>query len=145
MSHTVQYGSSSTNKVQTKGNILMKKRSLSLMITALSLSGMLLAGCNFQGPNAEINSQAGTYEKQQLFQLYAAAGGTMSYDEWLESVRGADGTSLLADRRNPTDADGKNGDVFVNIETWDLFLKVGGSWSPVGNIKGAQVEPSWQH
>ena len=138
MSHTVQYGSSSTNKVQTKGNILMKKRSLSLMITALSLSGMLLAGCNFQGPNAEINSQAGTYEKQQLFQLYAAAGGTMSYDEWLESVRGADGTSLLADRRNPTDADGKNGDVFVNIETWDLFLKVGGSWSPVGNIKGAQ-------
>ena len=118
----------------------MKKRSLSLMITALSLSGMLLAGCNIQGPNAAINSRAGTYEKQQLYQLYAAAGGTMSYDEWLNSVKGADGASLLADRRNPTDADGKNGDVFINIETWDLFLKVGGSWSPAGNIKGAQGE-----
>ena len=110
------------------------------MITALSLSGMLLAGCNIQGPNAAINSRAGTYEKQQLYQLYAAAGGTMSYDEWLESVKGADGASLLADRRNPTDADGKNGDVFINIETWDVFLKVGGSWSPAGNIKGAQGE-----
>ena len=118
----------------------MKKRSLSLMITALSLSGMLLAGCNIQGPNAAINSRAGTYEKQQLYQLYAAAGGTMSYDEWLNSVKGADGASLLADRRNPTDADGKNGDVFINIETWDVFLKVGGSWSPAGNIKGAQGE-----
>ena len=70
------------------------------MITALSLSGMLLTACNFQGPNAEINSRAGTYEKQQLYQLYAAAGGTLSYDEWLESVKGADGASLLADRRN---------------------------------------------
>ena len=115
----------------------MKKRKLTLLLTALGLSGMLLAGCNFQGPNAAINSQAGTYEKQQLFQLYAAAGGTMTYDEWLASVRGADGSSLLADRRNPTDADGKNGDVFVNIETWDLFLKVGGSWTNIGNIKGA--------
>ena len=110
------------------------------MITALSLSGLLLAGCNIQGPNAAINSRAGTYEKQQLYQLYAAAGGTMSYDEWLNSVKGADGASLLADRRNPTDADGKNGDVFINIETWDVFLKVGGSWSPAGNIKGAQGE-----
>ena len=118
----------------------MKKRKLTLLLTALSLSGMLLAGCNFQGPNAAINSQAGTYEKQQLFQLYAAAGGTMSYDEWLKSVKGADGYSLLADRRNPTDADGKNGDVFVNIETWDVFLKVGGKWESVGNIKGAQGE-----
>ena len=106
------------------------------MIAALGLSGVLLAGCNFQGPNTVINQEAGTYEKQQLFQLYAAAGGTMSYDEWLESVRGADGASLLADRRNPTDADGKNGDVFINIETWDIFLKVGGSWGPAGNIKG---------
>ena len=108
------------------------------MITALSLSGLLLAGCNIQGPNAAINSRAGTYEKQQLYQLYAAAGGTMSYDEWLNSVKGADGASLLADTRNPSDADGKNGDVFVNISTWDLFIKVGGAWQPAGNIKGAQ-------
>ena len=45
----------------------MKKRSLSLMIAALGLSGVLLAGCNFQGPNAVINQEAGTYEKQQLY------------------------------------------------------------------------------
>ena len=116
----------------------MKKTSK--MFVGLALAGMLLTGCNFQGPNAAINSQAGTYEKQQIYQLYKAAGGTMSYDEWLESVRGADGASLLADTRNPSDADGKNGDVFVNISTWDLFIKVGGAWQPAGNIKGAQGE-----
>lgn len=116
----------------------MKKTSK--MFVGLALAGMLLTGCNFQGPNAAINSQAGTYEKQQIYQLYKAAGGTMSYDEWLESVKGADGASLLADTRNPSDADGKNGDVFVNISTWDLFIKVGGAWQPAGNIKGAQGE-----
>ena len=116
----------------------MKKTSK--MFVGLALAGMLLTGCNFQGPNASINSQAGTYEKQQIYQLYKAAGGTMSYDEWLESVRGADGASLLANTSNPSDADGKNGDVFVNISTWDIFLKVGGTWQPAGNIKGAQGE-----
>ena len=116
----------------------MKKTSK--MFVGLALAGMLLTGCNFQGPNASINSQAGTYEKQQIYQLYKAAGGTMTYDEWLESVRGADGASLLADTKNPSDSDGKNGDVFVNISTWDIFLKVGGAWQPAGNIKGAQGE-----
>ena len=116
----------------------MKKTSK--MFVGLALAGMLLAGCNFQGPNASLNSQAGTYEKQQIYQLYKAAGGTMSYDEWLDSVKGADGASLLADTKNPSDSDGKNGDVFVNISTWDIFLKVGGAWQPAGNIKGAQGE-----
>ena len=116
----------------------MKKTSK--MFVGLALAGMLLTGCNFQGPNASLNSQAGTYEKQQIYQLYKAAGGTMTYDEWLNSVRGADGASLLADTKNPSDSDGKNGDVFVNISTWDIFLKVGGAWQPAGNIKGAQGE-----
>ena len=56
----------------------MKKTSK--MFVGLALAGMLLTGCNFQGPNASLNSKAGTYEKQQIFQLYKAAGGEMSYD-----------------------------------------------------------------
>ena len=63
----------------------MKKTSK--MFVGLALAGMLLTGCNFQGPNAAINSQAGTYEKQQIYQLYKAAGGTMSYDEWLTLLK----------------------------------------------------------
>ena len=114
----------------------MKKTSK--MFVALALAGMLMTGCNFNGPNASINSRAGTYEKQQIWQMYKAAGGEMSYDEWLDSIKGVDGTSFLADTRDPSDADGKNGDVFVNISTWDLFIKVGGAWQPAGNIKGAK-------
>ena len=116
----------------------MKKTSK--MFVALALAGMVLTGCNFAGPNASINSRAGTYEKQQIWQLYKAAGGEMTYDEWLASVKGADGAQLLADTRDPSDADGKNGDVFVNISSWDLFIKVGGAWQPAGNIRGAQGE-----
>ena len=116
----------------------MKKTSK--MFVALALAGMLLTGCNFTGPNASLNSQAGTYEKQQIWQLYKAAGGEMSYDEWLASIKGADGAQLLADTKDPSDSDGKNGDVFVNITTWDIFYKVGGAWQPAGNIRGPQGE-----
>ena len=56
----------------------MKKTSK--MFVALALAGMVLTGCNFAGPNASINSRAGTYEKQQIWQLYKAAGGEMTYD-----------------------------------------------------------------
>ena len=116
----------------------MKKTSK--MFLGLALAGMLLTGCNFQGPNSATNSQAGAYDKQQIFQMYKAAGGELSYDEWLESVKGADGASLLAGANNPSDTDGKNGDVFVNYGTWDIFVKVGGAWQSVGNIKGPAGE-----
>ena len=115
----------------------MKKASK--MFVGLALAGMLLTGCNFPN-NSQANSDAGVYEQQQIYQLYVANGGTKNYEEWLESVRGADGSTFLAGANDPAATDGKNGDIYVNTTTWDFFLKISGAWNKLGNLKGAQGE-----
>ena len=64
----------------------------------------------------------------------------MSYEEWLSTIRGADGSQFYADGVDPDDASGKDGDIFVNIASWNFFLKIGGSWRNLGCLKGAQGE-----
>ena len=66
-------------------------RKTSKMFVGLALAGMLLTGCNFPN-NSQANSEAGVYEQQQIYQLYVANGGDKTYEEWLKSVRGADGS-----------------------------------------------------
>ena len=114
-------------------------RKASKMFVGLALAGMLLTGCNFPN-NSQANSEAGVYEQQQIYQLYVANGGAKTYEEWLESVRGADGSTFLAGANDPAATDGKNGDIYVNITTWDFFLKISGAWNKLGNLKGAQGE-----
>ena len=112
-------------------------RKASKMFVGLALAGMLLTGCDFPN-NSNANSTAGVYEQQQIYQLYVANGGTKNYEEWLESVRGADGSTFLAGANDPAATDGKNGDIYVNTTTWDFFLKISGAWNKLGNLKGAQ-------
>lgn len=114
-------------------------RKASKMFVGLALAGMLLTGCDFPN-NSNANSTAGVYEQQQIYQLYVANGGTKNYEEWLESVRGADGSTFLAGANDPAATDGKNGDIYVNTTTWDFFLKISGAWNKLGNLKGAQGE-----
>ena len=114
-------------------------RKASKMFVGLALAGMLMTACNFPN-NSQANSDAGVYEQQQIYQLYVNEGGTKNYEEWLESVRGADGASFLAGAQDPAATDGKNGDVYVNTATWDFFLKISGAWNKLGNLKGAQGE-----
>ena len=115
----------------------MKKASK--MFVGLALAGMLLTGCNFPN-NSQANNDAGVYEQQQIYQLYVADGGTKNYEEWLQSVKGADGATFLAGAKDPVATDGKNGDVYVNTASWDFFVKISGAWNKLGNLKGAQGE-----
>ena len=119
----------------------MKK--VSKLLVSLALSGMLMTACNFPN-NSQANQSAGVYKQQEIYQLYAAAGGTKNYEEWLESVKGADGATFLAGAKDPTATDGKNGDVFVNTATWDFFVKVGGAWNKLGNLKGEKGDKGEQ-
>ncbi len=86
----------------------MKK--ISKLLVSLALSGMLLTACNFPN-NSQANQEAGVYRQQEIYQLYAAAGGTKNYEEWLETVRGADGATFLAGANDPKATDGTNGDI----------------------------------
>ena len=109
------------------------------MFVGLALAGMLLTGCNFPN-NSQANQSAGVYRQQEIYKLYAANGGTMTYEEWLDTVKGADGATFLAGQGAPSANDGKNGDIYVDTASWDFYLKISGAWSPLGNLKGAPGE-----
>ena len=49
---------------------------------------------------------------------------------------GKDGTSLLTGNGEPAANLGKNGDSYINLDTWDFYVKTNGTWIHVGNIKG---------
>ena len=53
---------------------------------------------------------------------------------------GADGTSVLTGNGAPSDELGKNGDSYIDLLTWDFFVKENGAWVNKGNIKGIQGE-----
>ena len=96
-----------------------------------------------------------------VYQLYVAdkmaAGETpLSYDEWLETVRGPqgepgqagapgqngkDGNTILYGSVDPSSNDGNVGDSFINISTWDFFVKDATGWTKKGSLKGAQGDP----
>lgn len=51
---------------------------------------------------------------------------------------GKDGTSLLTGNGEPSDNLGKNGDSYIDLDTWDFYVKTSGTWIHTGNIKGEQ-------
>jgi uncharacterized repeat protein (TIGR02543 family) len=77
-------------------------------------------------------------ERYAIYVKAQAAGFTGTYQEWLNSIKGADGTSLLNGTTNPTSSQGKNGDTYINTSTWDVYVKSGGNWTKVGNILGTK-------
>lgn len=82
-------------------------------------------------------------ERYQIYLLAKDAGYSGTYEEWLESIRGADGSSLLTGTSDPTSSIGKNGDTYINTLTWDVFVKSGGSWTEVGNILGQKGQDGY--
>ena len=58
------------------------------LLAGLALAAMLLTtGCN-----SNANPDGTPYRQQDVYQLFKKAGGKMTYDEWLATVRGADGS-----------------------------------------------------
>ncbi len=51
---------------------------------------------------------------------------------------GKDGTSLLTGGGEPSANLGKNGDSYIDLDTWDFYVKTSGTWIHTGNIKGEQ-------
>ena len=53
---------------------------------------------------------------------------------------GKDGSSVLTGEGTPENTLGKDGDSYIDLSTWDYYVKEGGSWVLKGNIKGADVD-----
>ena len=54
-----------------------------------------------------------------------------------DGVDGIDGTSVLTGNGSPSMSLGKDGDSYINLLTWDYYVKENGYWVLKGNIKGA--------
>ena len=49
---------------------------------------------------------------------------------------GKNGTSILTGSGIPLNETGQNGDSYINIETWDYYVKLNDIWVKLGNVKG---------
>ncbi len=106
---------------------------------------------------------------REVYSLYVASAEEsgnepMTYEEWLASIKGKDGapgkdgtpgkngengkdgSSFLHGEGAPDAADGKAGDLYLDVLTGDLYEKDANGWStePVGNLKGPQGEQGEQ-
>ena len=119
----------------------MNKKVLTLA-ACLSLFGLAFTGCS-KNANQSFSEgdQTSVLDNDERYSIYLKAknsGYSGSYEEWLESIKGADGSSLLTGTSDPLKNEGNNGDTYLNIITWDVFVKTGNNWVKVGNILGQQ-------
>lgn len=54
---------------------------------------------------------------------------------------GKDGTSLLTGHGCPSNSSGKEGDSYIDLDTWNFYVKKSETWNYEGNIKGEQGNP----
>ena len=85
------------NKHSENEEIIMKK--LSKFLVAFLLLGLTTSGCSLL-PNASRNRKSSEEEiveteydlkTHEIYELYLANGGTLTYEEWLESIKGPKG------------------------------------------------------
>lgn len=62
----------------------------------------------------------------------------------ISSLKGTDGATWLSGTTEPTTAEGKNGDFYLNESNYDIYKKTDGDWSKIGNIKGDDGEDADQ-
>ncbi len=116
----------------------MKKRFLGTLIFACALS-MSVSACSIPLKPSGSGDDTSYTENEQIKAIYlkaVEAGYDGTYEEWLETIKGQDGTSILFDSKDPESDDGKVGDFYLNINSWDLFVKTENGWVKVGNILG---------
>ena len=53
-----------------------------------------------------------------------------------QGENGKDGSSLLTGNGNPDSNLGKNGDSYIDLDTWNYYIKTNAVWALQGNIKG---------
>lgn len=134
----------------------MKKRKLLIgLLSAFLLTGALaIAGCE---PTDEDSTQPTQMEQiYAQYIIYAQAEGEtpLSYEEWLETIKGdkgepgatgKDGQSVLTGEGQPAKDLGKTGDSYIDLDTWNFYVKTTDGWVMNGNIKGEQGSAAADH
>lgn len=117
------------------------------ILLLLGILAMPVSGCagsdDFTSTDYSASQLIDDY-KYDIYTLYVSNGGTMSYEEWLESIRGEAGSSILNGVGTPPASKGKNNDIYVDTSNWDVYFKENDSWRKVGNIKGPKGDAGSQ-
>ena len=119
------------NKItlETRENKITKTKSFrKTLFTAIMSMGVLLGctgmlvGCGEAGPKGDTGATGPAGEQGP------------------QGIQGVAGSSFLTDEGIPGASYGANGDAYLNTDTYDLYKKVDGSWTKIGNIKGLDGE-----
>ncbi len=117
-----------------------------LLCFSLLSAVTLLSSCNQTkkitrsniGSDSHQTSNNPTNNGEGIYDLYVEDGGTFSYSEWVQVLkRGLNVSSLNIDSgtSTPSSEKGESGDVYIDVESWDFYLKIGSEWTLMGNIK----------
>lgn len=126
----------------------MKTRKLlTVLLGACALTS--ISGCSMLEslltPNTSSNSStstSGVTDQETIYNLAVKAGYSGTYEEWLNSIRGEDGTMWYTGEENPSlTLSTKNGDLYLNTTTCDIYKRVNSGWTKIANIKGADGGP----
>lgn len=121
-----------------------------ILAICMAITAFAIVGCS-QADNRDPQIKA-VYEAY-VSATEATGEDPLSYEQWLESIKGVngidgvdgkdgkdgkDGNGWITGEGVPQDTVGKNGDIYLDVSTFDIYLKSEGSWGePIGNIKGA--------
>ena len=126
----------------------MNKKLIGVLFAGLSLT---LASCGGSSSNQSSNPTVDSdvvdpstsdSEIREIYELYLANGGTLTYEECLATIKGEpgqDGLSLLTGTGAPSNSLGKVGDSYIDTASWDFYTKTAEGWVKVGNLKGQDV------
>ena len=105
----------------------MKKKFLLPLICLLAFS---LSACGTKGDTGPQGEQGIPGENGQDGQ---------------NGVDGKDGTSVRTGNGTPSNTLGQDGDSYIDLDTWDYYVKENGSWVLKGNIKGQDGQDAIQY
>ena len=87
---------------------------------------------------SETNDPLEDDERYLIYKKALQDGFEGTYEEWLATIKGADGSAFLFGSSNPGASQGKDGDVYINTQTWYLFAKANNAWVSLGCLMGPQ-------
>ena len=120
---------------------------LNITVQPASSDSPISSGAPASSASSSVSVMMSENETERIYALYKANGGNLSYQEWLASVKGepgADGTSIRSGRGVPQSSLGRDGDVYIDFDSLDFYLRASGFWTLVGNLKGIQGEQGVQ-
>ena len=105
----------------------------------------ILWGCSFPAVSQSSSSSSllissSENEIEAIYRLYQANGGNLTYSEWLQSIKGEpgkDGVSVRVGTGAPAAKLGYEGDSYIDLSSFDFYVKMNGFWAKMGNLKGS--------